>query len=287
MASGSIGNRSISLPSNITFEVCGTMDVGSVSGRGAIDVVNKSEVSIPHLKMTGSPYFGLRFGDVSDIHLGQIDLRLDGGMGIRFVRDMPANYRITIDDVYVSGTSNHGVETWNVDGLTIGSVTARNVAYAGLLLNNSRNATIGLVDGDNVATGTGYATLRFANRNGRVDDAYPTNIRVKKVISRGGGRGFFCVSESGGAVIEEIDFAGNGNNSILIENCYNLSINGGTVKDGGEIRIAARSEFDNTRDISISNLEVDGTSVRESPCGDNVSWNNIQVNGGSENTCSD
>jgi len=285
MASGSIGSRSISLPSNITFEVCGTMNVGNASGKGAIEAINKSNISIPHLKMTGSPYFGLRFGGVRNLHLGQIDMRMSSGLGIRFDRDQADNYDVRIDNVYVSGTDNHGVETWNIDGLTIGTVVARNVGRSGLLLNNSRNATVELVDGDNVATGTGYATLRFANRNGRIGSSYATNIRVKKVISRGGGRGIFCVSESGGAQIDEIDLANNGNNSILLENCYNLKINKGTVRNGGEIRIAARSEFSNTRDITISNLTVRDTSVRESPCGDNVNWSNLDVSGGSVNIC--
>lgn len=285
MASGSIGDNYIDLPSGITFEVCGTMDVGNRASRGAVQVIGKQDVSIPYMKMTGSPYFAMRFGDVSNLHLGQIDLRMSGGLGIRFERDLPGSSNVTIDDVYVSGTGNHGVETWNIDGLEIGSVTARNVGYAGLLLNNTRNANIGLVDGDNVATDTGYATLRFANENGLVNGSYPANIYVDKVISRGGGRGIFCVSNSGGAVINSIDLANNGNNSILIENCHNVRINGGTINGGGEVRISARTEFPNTSDVTISNLSITGTSVRESPCGDNINWDNVSVSGGSYNVC--
>ncbi|KAK4096201.1 hypothetical protein N658DRAFT_511401 [Parathielavia hyrcaniae] len=96
-----------------------------------------------------------------------------------------------------------------------------------------------------------------------------STVRVK---SRGGGRGIFCVSESGGVQINSVDLARNGGNAILIENCYNLSIRGGTVNGGGEVRLAARSEFANNRDISIT-LRVDGTTVRESPCGSNIRWN--------------
>lgn len=73
-----------------------------------------------------------------------------------------------------------------------------------------------LVDGDNVGAGTGYATLRFANQNGRnANGNYNTNVYVTKVVSRGGGRGVFCVSESGAAVIESVDLANNGNNAIV------------------------------------------------------------------------
>lgn len=65
-----------------------------------------------------------------------------------------------------------------------------------------------------MATGTGYATLRFANQNGRrADGSYGTNVYIDKVVSRGGGRGVFCVSESGGAQINNVDLASNGNNA--------------------------------------------------------------------------
>lgn len=279
-ASGSIGASTIGLASNTTLEVCGTVNVGNRGGRGAVEALNASNVSIPYLTMTGNPYFGMRFYGMNGLHLGQIRLELSGGLGIRFERDFPGSTNVTMDDIFVSGTGNHGVETWNIDGLTIGTVTARDTAYAGLLLNNTRNATIGLVDGVNTAAGTGYATFRTANRNGRIGDSYPTNIRVGEVRSSGGGRGVFCVSESGGLVIDRITLSGNGNNSILIENCYNVTIAAvsGTINGGGELRIAARTEFANTRDVWIQNLTVNNTSVRESPCGDNVNFINISGN---------
>jgi hypothetical protein len=281
LASGAIGASSIRLPSHTSFEVCGTMDVANRRGRGAVEALDATNVSIPHLKMTGTPYFGLRFYGVNGLHLGQIRLELSGGLGIRFERDKAGSWNVTMDDIYVSGTDNHGVETWNIDGLDIGTVVARHTKYCGLLLNNTRNATIGTVDGDNVATGTGYATFRLANGAGQLSDgSYDTNITVDNVISRGGGRGFFCVSQSGGLRIHNVDLADNGNNAVLIENCYNVSIDNGTVNGGGEVRVAARNEFPNTRDVNIT-LIVNDTTVRERPCGDNVNWNisgNASVN---------
>ena len=272
-ASGSIGASTIDLPSHTSISICGTMDVGNRSGRGAIEATDASDVTIWTVNMTGSPYFGMRFYGMNGLHLGDIDLDLDGGLGIRFERDYAGSRNVVIDDVYVEGTDNHGVETWNVDGLEIGTVVARHVAGSGLLLNNTRNATIGTVDGDDVATGTGYGTFRTANQAGRLSDgSYATNIVVDRVVSRGGGRGVFCVSESGGVQIRDIDLAGNGNNAVLIENCYNYRIDGGTVNGGGEVRVAARDEFANTRDVTVT-ARVDNTSVRESPCGENITWN--------------
>ncbi|GAB7046905.1 hypothetical protein [Catenuloplanes indicus] len=100
---------------------------------------------------------------------------------------------VRLDSAYVSGAASHAVETYGVDGLTAGSVTARNVGESGLLLNQTINATVGTVDAENAGTGTGYAAFRMANRNGRVGSSYPDNIRVGTVKPRGGGRGVFCV----------------------------------------------------------------------------------------------
>lgn len=272
LASGSIGATTIDISSGKTFEGCGTIDVGYNSGRGAIRAIDQSGVSIPYLKMTGSPYFGLQFSGVSDLTLGQIEMDLSDGLGIRFDRDGAPNSNVEMDSITVTGAGSHAVEVWNIDGLTINEVIAQDVGECGLLIQNTINAQVGLVDGTNVATGVGYATLRFANRNGRyADGSYPDNINVDRVVSRGGGRGIFCVSESGGAVIGAIDLQDNGNNAILIENCYNVNIKSGTVQGGGEVRIAARSEFENTRDISLS-LEVNDNTVRESPCGENMTF---------------
>ncbi|PGH26943.1 hypothetical protein AJ80_01325 [Polytolypa hystricis UAMH7299] len=272
MSSGNLGANTISISSGKTFEGCGTINVGNRGGRGAIEVLDASDVSIPYLSMTGNPYFGLRFYGVRNLYLGEITMNLSGGMGIRFERDYAANYNVKMGTIRVTGAGSHAVETWNIDGLDINQVIARNVGECGLLLQKTTNAWVGLVDGDNVAAGTGYATFRMANENGKLNGGYNTNVWIDKVVSRGGGRGIFCVSESGGAEIKQADLSNNGNNAVLIENCFNVAIRGGTVNGGGEVRLAARTEFANNRDISVT-LRVDNTSVRESPCGQNISWN--------------
>ncbi|MFH0241659.1 hypothetical protein ACGRHY_04290 [Streptomyces sp. HK10] len=291
--SGSIsaGTR-VSLPSNTAIDVCGTIDVtGSGSGDQApIYSRGTTNVEVGHLTVTGRPLYGIFMRNVSNVVLGRIDMRVSGGLGIRIDNHGDRSSRsrnIRIDDVYVSGTGNHGVETYGVDGLTIGTVTARDVGHSGLLLNDTVNATVGKVDADNTATGTGYAAFRMANRNGRIGGSYPTNIRVGEVIARGGGRGVFCVSESGGAVIDRVTLTNTGNNAILIENCYNVTVasQGGTVSGGGEVRLAARSEFPGNRDITLQNLTLSNTSLRESPCGTNITYRNLTLDNTSRNTC--
>ncbi|KFH44945.1 hypothetical protein ACRE_042850 [Hapsidospora chrysogenum ATCC 11550] len=196
----------------------------------------------------------------------------DFGLGIRFDRDAAWNYNVRMGTITVTGAGSHAVEVWNVDGLDINAVLARDVGECGLLIQTSTNVWVGYVEGINVAAGNGYATLRFANNNGQLNGVYTTtNVWVDRVYSRGGGRGIFCVSMSGAAEIKHIDLADNGNNAILIENCYNLAIRDGVINGGGEVRVAARSEFPNTSGIFVE-VEVNNNSVRESPCAENIFW---------------
>ncbi|KFZ11782.1 hypothetical protein V502_07394 [Pseudogymnoascus sp. VKM F-4520 (FW-2644)] len=242
---------------------------GLKAGKGGIESLNTKGASIPYLSLTGAPYFAMHFYGTSDLSLGKIVMNLSAGIGIRFDRDEAANTNVAMDSISVTGASSHAVETWNIDGLTINEVIARDVGECGLLLQMTTNAKVGLVDADNAGSGTGYAALRFANQNGKLNGGYETNVYVDKVIAKGGGRGLFCVSESGGAEIGTVDISDTENNAILIENCYGVTVLGGTVTGGGEVRLSARDEFALTDDIEL-HLQVDGTTVRESPCGTNI-----------------
>jgi hypothetical protein len=272
-ASGNIGASTITVTSGKTFEVCGSMNVEWRNGRGAVEIINQNDVSIPYLTMTGEAYFGFRISGVRNLNLGDITMNLRNGLGIRFDRDAAPSFNVRMGTIRVTGAGSHAVETWNIDGLTIGSVIATNVGESGLLMQKTINARVGLVEGNNVGAGTGYATLRFANNNGQLANGQytTTNIFVDRVYSRGGGRGIFCVSMSGAAEIKYIDLASNGNNAVLIENCYNLAIRDGVINGGGEVRVSARSEFPNTSGIFFE-VQVDNTSVRESPCAENIYW---------------
>ncbi|GGL87842.1 MULTISPECIES: hypothetical protein [Micromonospora] len=291
--SGTISaNSRISLPSYTTIDVCGTINVtGSGSGDQApIYSRGTTQVEVQNLAVTGAPLYGIFLRNVTDVVLGQIDMRLSGGLGVRIDNRGDTSQwsrNIRIDNVYVSGASSHAVETYGVDGLTVGTVTARNVGESGLLLNQTINATVNTVDAENAGTGTGYAAFRMANRNGRIGSNYPTNIRVGTVKARGGGRGIFCVSESGGASIDRVDIANTGNNAILIENCYgvNIAANGGTISGGGEVRLAARTEFPGNRDIVLRNFTLVNSRIRESPCTTNLTISNITLNNSTINRC--
>ncbi len=273
----------ISLASYTSLSVCGTINVtGPGSGDYApIYARGVSNIEVPYLTLTGTPIYGIFMRNVTNVWLGQLDMRLGAGLGVRIDnRGNTAEWtrNVRIDNVYVSGASSHAVETYGVDGLTVGTVTARNVGESGLLLNQTINATVGTVDAENAGSGTGYAAFRMANRNGRVGDAYPNNIRVGTVKARAGGRGVFCVSESGGATIDRVDIANTGNNSVLVENCHNVVIAGvsGTISGGGEVRISSRTEFAPSSGIRFQNLSVSNTNITWSPCtGSNNTISNV------------
>ncbi|MGX7829673.1 hypothetical protein ACTG9Q_31760 [Actinokineospora sp. 24-640] len=287
----SAGSR-ISLPSYTVLDSCGTINVSGTGSGDNAPVYSRgtTQVEVQNLALTGSPVYGIFMRNVTNVALGQIDMRLSRGLGVRIDNRGDTSQRsrnITINTVYVQGASSHAVETYGVDNITIGTVTARSVGESGLLLNETTNATVGTVDAQNAGAGTGYAAFRTANRNGRISNAYPTNIRVGLVRASGGGRGVFCVSESGGLAIDRIELSNTGNNAILIENCSNVTIanQGGFVTGGGEIRLAARSEFPNNSRIYIQNLDVTNQVIRESPCGTETEFRNIRMNNSTWAVC--
>lgn len=284
----------LSVPSYTVLNICGTIDVtGSGSGDMApLYARGRTDIEIPNVTISGTPLYAMFFRDVENLRLGHVELRVSSGLGIRIDNHGRSNRadkvtNIDIDHVYAEGTSSHGVETYGVDGLRIGTVIARDTGECGLLLNDTVNAEIGTVDAVNAGTGTGYAAFRLANRAGRIGSSYPTNIRVGEVIARGGGRGIFCVSESGGFTIDRIDVADTGSNSILIENCHNVNVaaESGTVTGGGDIRLAARDEFANSSDITIQNLTLTNTAVNENPCAANSTFSNLTLVNTRANTC--
>ncbi len=284
-------NARITLPSFTALESCGTIHVtgtgsGNVAGvymRGATDI------EVARLHMTGTPVYGIFARNVDNLRLREVDMRLSGGgIGVRIDNHGDRSRfarNITVNSLYVSGAGSHALETYGVDGLTVGTVTARNLGESGVLLNETINATVSLVDAQNVGTGTGYAAFRIANRAGRVGSSYPTNITVGTVRASGGGRGVFCVSESGGLRVNRVELTNTGNNPILIENCTNVDIapSGGTIS-GGEVRLAARTDTPATRDVTLQNLSLsNGARVVERPCVVNLQLRNIT--GGSITRC--
>ncbi|RYZ07124.1 MAG: hypothetical protein EOO73_13790 [Myxococcales bacterium] len=285
--SGDIGaDQQVSIPSYTLLNVCGTVNVsGSPSGsdRSPFYARNAREIEIPNLKMTGSPQYGIFMRSTDNVKLGRIDLRLSSsaGTGIRVDSGGNAgsstafNSGLTIDYVYGTGMGSHVVETYGISNIQIGTVEGNAVGECGLLLNRSINARVGLVSCTNCGTGTGYAAFRVANSAGKVGSTFPRdNIKVGKVVARGGGRGIFSVSGSGGLTVDEVDIANTGNNPILLQNAYNTTIAGVSGKIvGGSITLSNDTTNTNSgkyppsQNVALRNLTLSGgASVRQDWC---------------------
>ncbi|MFW5775468.1 MAG: hypothetical protein ACOCW2_04180, partial [Chitinivibrionales bacterium] len=114
----------------------------------------RNGITIQNLTITGAPRYGIWFRGCSDIHLHNITLDLshppEVGLGIRIDdhsdHHVPTgNLRVT-GDVRVEGSRGHGFETYGIDGIEIERIITRNTGGCGLILNNSRNATIGYIN---------------------------------------------------------------------------------------------------------------------------------------------
>ncbi|HET9933871.1 MAG TPA: hypothetical protein VFQ35_24370, partial [Polyangiaceae bacterium] len=171
--SGAIpANSQTNLPNFLVLNVCGTIEVtGAPSGsdKAPIYARGRHDIEIPNLKMTGAPMYGMFFRNVDNLHLGDIELRLSGGLGVRIDNNAQTqkNTNVVIDRVYGEGTGSHVVETYGIDKIKIGTITGKDVGECGLLLNNTTNAEVDLVTCDNCGAGTGYAAFRIANDAGK------------------------------------------------------------------------------------------------------------------------
>ena len=284
--------RSLRIPSYTVFNMCGTINVVGKAPAGdwaAIYVRPGSHIDIPNIRITGTPKYGMFFRSVSHLHIGKavLDLEPESGLGIRIDNNPPSEpdgrvNEIVIDRVSVSYSGGHGVETYGVDGLTIGEFIGDHTANAGLLLNNSVNVQIGSVVCNECAYLSTYAAFRVANSNGKIGDDWPAgNVHVGSVYARGGGRGIFSVSASGGLTIDTIDLGDHDNTPILLQNAYNTTIaaSSGTVSSGDtaeSLRIVLSNASTNTGagnnyatsyNVTLQNLTLrDGVYIEEDYC---------------------
>jgi hypothetical protein len=189
----------------------------------------KTNVEVKNLKVTGNPRYGIWFKGCNNMIVSNIDMNIispEMGLGLRVDNSTATTRNLTVNGSQVYRGGDMHIETYGLDGFNIGNVTTSNNRGCGVLLNQSKNGTVGTVTGNYNCNGGGYATFRVANNNG-------PNVRCAKVYSRYSGRGFFSVSGSGGTTITTVDIANNTGHGILIQNAYDTYINGGTVSNSG------------------------------------------------------
>lgn len=230
----------------------------TIGGSQGIHVYHQNNVTIRNLHMNGNPLHSLVFNGSSNIHLHNIWLQFTGNSGgIRIDDDRYAEKVFTSDvkvtgKMLIEGTRGHGFETYGIDGIEIDEIVTKNTAGCGVLLNESQNVYIALVDAYRADPTGGYAGFRVANFNG-------PNVVVDKVIARECGRGFFSVSGSHGTTINYVDIDGTYNQAIFIQSSKDTVINGGIVtgykKYGVVLRDGAHAGG-STENTIIRNLRV-------------------------------
>lgn len=199
------------------------IDGGSSNGFAAKHV---NGITIMNWHMTGGSGT-VTFNGCSDIHLHNIVFELNGGNGVRVDDDRYATKVITKNlqvtgGIRVEGTRGHAFETYGIDGIEIDRFVARNAAYCGLILNQSKNVKIGYVNSYRSPSSGGYAGFRTANTNG-------PNVVVDTLIATECARGYFSVSKSTGTTINYVEITGSTTQGMLIQNAQDTHILGGFV----------------------------------------------------------
>lgn len=184
-------------------------------------------ITVKNLHVTGNPRYGLWFRGCSNVTLHNITMDLSDnnpvGLGIRVDSSTRAAGNLTISgNIDIQGAKGHAIETYGIDGFSIGDVTVNNTGGCGLLLNDSRNGTVGNVVGSYNDQDGGYATFRVANNNG-------PNVTVQSVYSRFSGRGLFSVTDSHGLTVNSVDIADASGAGIALQDTTDTHILSGTV----------------------------------------------------------
>ncbi|WP_024461463.1 RICIN domain-containing protein [Marinimicrobium sp. LS-A18] len=215
----------------------------------------RDNITVRNLHVTGNPRYGIWFRGCSHVTLENITMDLSNnspvGLGIRVDDSTGSATDLTIaGNININGAKGHGVETYGIDGFTIGDVTVTNNGGCGLLLNNSRNGTVGNVTGHYNNQGGGYATFRVANNNG-------PNVSVQSVYSRNSGRGFFSVSDSHGTTVNYVDIANTTSHGIFLEDASDTHVLSGSVSNGNPNCQLVRTD---SSSINVSGCDSVGTA---------------------------
>lgn len=234
----------------------------------------RNNITVKNLHVIGNPRYGIWFRGCSNVLLQNITMNLSNnnpvGLGIRVDASTGPASNLTINgNININGSAGHAIETYGVDGFAIGDVTVTNTGGCGLLLNDSRNGSVGNVVGHNNNWGGGYATFRVANNNG-------PNVTVNSVHSRDSGRGFFSVSGSHGTTINHVDIANSWSHGIFLEDASNTHVLSGSVANGNP-----NCQLVRTGD---SSLRVSGCSPVGTPPGGSGGSSSSANNGGINGT---
>ena len=240
----------------------------------------RNNIVIRNLRVTGNPRYGIWSRGCSNMTFENISMDLsyhsEVGLGLRVDASTGPSNDLTIrGNININGSTTHGIETYGVNGFSIGDVTVTNTGGSGLLLNDSRNGTVGRVSGHHNNQGGGYATFRVANNNG-------PNVVVESVYSRNSGRGFFSVSGSHGTTVKNVDIANSTKQNIFLENARDTHVLAGQVSNGNPNCQLVRTDTSNSS-IRVNGCAAIGTPPRGGSAGGSSSGSGGASNGGGSN----
>ncbi|WP_226040014.1 RICIN domain-containing protein [Natrinema sp. DC36] len=245
----------VDVPSHTRLDVAGEVTVDGETD-AVLSMRSVENVEIPRLTVTGSASQAIFADDCSELTIGRLWI---DGVTVQGVRIQGGSSDVQIDTAYVTNTGHHGIETYDVERIQIGQVTGVDPGSSVLLLNETFDASVGQVVGENPSFD--YATFRLANGC--------RNVSVGRVVSRGGVRGLSIITGTRDVTVGEVNVRGGSKAGILLVDVRNVKILGGVIKnfDGPGVNFwslglqGAASEIN--EGITLANLRI--TDDRDDP----------------------
>ncbi|MBX2859105.1 MAG: hypothetical protein KTR17_10610 [Cellvibrionaceae bacterium] len=240
----------ISLVDNEIYDFGGrTINGSNIQNSGLFRCMNRRGVVIKNVTVTGSPRYALFARGCSSFVIENFKMINNSNSvgGIRFDQGTE-NRSVVINNIEADKQGGHALELWDVNGFSIGNVNAYDTSGSGVLVNRSRNGSIGKVTGYRNNQSGGYATLRFANNAG-------PNLTVGEVFSRDSGRGFFTVSGAHGIRVSKVDAHRSNREAIYIQDSSNVSVGRGIARSSG----SANCRIRNSPNSGLGSLDCGGS----------------------------
>lgn len=198
----------------------------SISSTGSIGMVyaqNSSNTGAKNINMQGNAWYGMYFRTCNGMPFSAVNGSSNLGYRIDNCKG-GTGYTLSIGSVSLNTGGSHAVETYGINGVTWGTVTATDWSDGcGVLLNYSSNARGTSVNATRCCPSGGYAGFRTANSN--------RSTTLGTATATTCGRGFFSVSGSGGATVSTVNATNIYSHGIWLQTTNNTHVNGGTVKN--------------------------------------------------------
>ncbi len=196
--------------------------VTSNASGGAVACRAGANVGASNITIAGGTPFGMYFRSCTGQTFsgisgrGGITMRIDncaGGAGTNFSAGSPN----------CTASSNHGVETYGINGVTFGTITATDRSGGcGLMLNRGQTSSGSNVNGTRCNYGAGYAAFRAGTSIG-------ATIGTVRAVSCG--RGIFTLVNAGDITVNTLNADDCSGIGVWLESSYNTKIQSGYVKN--------------------------------------------------------